>query len=243
MVSNEKKEYLMENRDIQKLDKYGKFALIREYLARVIMAFILVLTSGTWTWINTWIYAALATLTSVLVHLFVIRVNPSLYNERGNPNENTQKWDLILMRAISLFSFSSIIIAGLDKRNSWSSLGDGWIIPGGILIILSGVLATWAMAENSYFSSVVRIQDDRGQIVISSGPYHYIRHPGYLSGIMFFLGTPMVLDSVFGFVSFVCITVGFGIRIIFEEKMLIAQLDGYREYSKMVKYRLIPKIW
>jgi len=243
MVDNEKEEYLMENRRIQKLDKYGKLALTREYLARFIMAFILVLTSGTWTWINIWVYAALASLTSVLVYIFVVRVNPSLYNERGNPNENTKKWDLILMRVISLISLSSIIIAGLDKKNGWSSLGDGWIIPGGILIILSSVLATWAMAENSYFSRIVRIQDNRGQMVVASGPYQYIRHPGYLSGIMFFLGTPMVLDSVYGFISFVCITISFGIRIIFEEKMLTAELDGYREFTKKVKYRLIPRIW
>ena len=233
----------MENQHIQKLDKYGKLALIREYLARVIMVFILVLTSGTWTWINIWIYTALASLTSVLVYIFVARVNPSLYNERGKPKENTKKWDLILMRIISLFSFSSVIIAGLDKKNSWSSMGVGWIIPGGILIILSGVLATWAMAKNSFFSSVVRIQDDRGQMVVSSGPYQYIRHPGYLSGIVFFFGTPMVLDSLYSFIPFVCIVVGFMIRIILEEKMLIAELDGYQEYTQKIKYRLIPGIW
>jgi len=75
------------------------------------------------------------------------------------------------MRVISLISLSSIIFAGLDKKNGWSSLGDGWIIPGGILIILSSVLATWAMAENSYFSRIVRIQDDREQMVVASGPY------------------------------------------------------------------------
>jgi protein-S-isoprenylcysteine O-methyltransferase Ste14 len=147
------------------------------------------------------------------------------------------------MRVISLISFSSIIIAGLDKKNGWSSLGDRWIIPGGILIILSGMLATWAMAENSYFSSVVRIQDDRGQTVVTCGPYQYIRHPGYLSGILFYLGTPMVLDSVYGFIPFVCITIGFGIRVIFEEKMLVAELDGYQGYTHKVKYRLIPRIW
>ena len=233
----------MENQHIQKLDKYGKLALIREYLARVIMVFILVLTSGTWTWINIWIYTALASLTSVLVYIFVVRVNPSLYNERGNPNENTKKWDLIWIRVYGLISYSSIIVAGLDEKNNWSFLGDGWIIPGGILIILSGVLATWAMAENNFFSSVVRIQDDRGQKVVSSGPCQYIRHPGYLSGIIFFLGTPLVLDSVYGFIPFVCIVVGFIFRIILEEKTLIAELDGYLEYTQKVKYRLFQGLW
>jgi len=231
------------NPDNQSLDKYGKSALIKEYLTRVIIVFILVSTSGTWTWINIWIYGALATLTSVLVYIFVVRVNPSLYNERGNLRENTKKWDLIWIRVYGLISYSSIIIAGLDKKNSWSSLGNGWIIPGGILIILSGVLATWAMAENNYFSSVVRIQDDRGQTVITSGPYQYIRHPGYLSGIIFFLGTPLVLDSVYGFIPFVCIVVGFIIRIILEEKTLIAELDGYLEYTQKVKYRLFQSLW
>jgi len=166
-----------------------------------------------------------------------------LKNGRGNPKENTKKWDLIWVRVYGLTSYSSIIIAGLDKKNNWSSLGDKWIIPGGILIILSGMLATWAMAENSYFSSVVRIQDDRMQMVVNSGPYQYIRHPGYLSVIMFFLGTPMVLDSVYSFIPFACIVIGFVIRVIFEEKMLIAELDGYQEFTQKVKYRLVPGIW
>ena len=233
----------IENPDNQSLDKYGKSALIREYLARVIMAFILVLTSGTWTWINIWIYAALASLTSVLVYIFVVRVNPSLYNERGNLRENTKKWDLIWVRVYALISYSSIIIAGLDKKNSWSSLGNGWIIPGGILIIISGVLATWAMAENNYFSSVVRIQDDRGQTVITSGPYQYIRHPGYLGAILYYLGTPMVLDSWISFFPVLIIIIGFILRIQFEERTLKEELDGYERYTQKVEYRLIPGIW
>ena len=233
----------MENLGIQKLDKYGKLALTREYLARVIMAFILVLTSETWTWINIWIYAALATLTSMLVYLFVVRVNPSLYNERGNLRENTKKWDLIWVRVYALISYSLIIIAGLDKKNSWSSLGNEWIIPGGILIILSGMLATWAMAENNYFSSVVRIQDNREQTVVTSGPYQYIRHPGYLGAILYYLGTPMVLDSWISFFPVLIIIIGFIFRIQFEERTLKEELDGYERYTQKVKYRLIPGIW
>ena len=233
----------IENPDNQSLDKYGKSALIREYLARVIMAFILVLTSGTWTWINIWIYAALASLTSVLVYIFVVRVNPSLYNERGNLRENTKKWDLIWVRVYALISYSSIIIASLDKKNCWSSLGNGWIIPGGILIIISGVLATWAMAENNYFSSVVRIQDDRGQTVITSGPYQYIRHPGYLGAILYYIGTSMVLDSWISFFPALIIIIGFIFRIQFEERTLKEELDGYERYTQKVEYRLIPGIW
>ena len=243
MVDNERREYLMENRCNQKLNKYGKSALIKEYLARIIMVFILVLTSGTWTWINIWIYFALATLTSMLVYIFVVRVNPSLYNERGNLRENTKKWDLIWIRVYSLISYSSIIITGLDKRNNWSSLGNEWIIPGGILIILSGVLATWAMAENNYFSSVVRIQDDRGQTVVTSGPYQYIRHPGYLGAILYYIGTPMMLDSWISFFPVIIIIVGFILRIRFEERTLKEELYGYERYSQKVEYRLIPGIW
>ena len=233
----------MENRGIQKLDKDGKLALIREYLARVIMVVILVLTSGTWTWINIWIYFALAALTSMLVYIFVVRVNPSLYNERGNPGDNTRKWDLIWLSAYGLISYSLIIIAGLNKRNGWSSLGDEWIIPGGILIILSGVLVAWAMAVNSYFSSVVRIQDDRGQTVVASGPYQYIRHPGYLGVIFYYIGTPMMLDSWISFFPVLIIILGFMLRIQFEERTLKEELSDYERYSQKVKYRLIPGIW
>ena len=233
----------MENRGIQKLDKYGKLAHIREYLARVIMVVILVLTSGTWTWINIWIYLVLATLTSVLVYIFVVRVNPSLYNERGNPRDNTENWDLIWIRAYGLISYSSIIIAGLDKRNGWSSLGDGWIVPGGILIILSGVHVTWSMAVNSYFSSVVRIQDDRGQTVVAGGPYQYIRHPGYLGAILYYIGTPMMLDSLISFFPVIIIILGFMFRIQFEERTLKEDLTGYERYTQKIKYRLIPRIW
>jgi protein-S-isoprenylcysteine O-methyltransferase Ste14 len=179
----------------------------------------------------------------VLVYIFVVRVNPSLYNERGNLRENSKKWDLIWIRVYGLISYSSIIIAGLDKRNGWSSLGNGWIIPGGILIILSGVLVTWAMAVNSYFSSVVRIQDDRGQAVVASGPYQYIRHPGYLGAIFYYIGIPMMLDSWISFFPVLIIILGFMLRIQFEEKTLKEELRGYERFTQKVKYRLIPGIW
>lgn len=225
------------------LDKQGLRMLIREYMSRVIIGLLLFISSGDWNWVNAWLYIGFALLTILMVHWFVVSKNPELYNERGAVSANAKEWDKNWIRFYALMGYLTLVFLGLDHRYGWSHLSPLYLIPGALLVITSGTLSSWAMAVNHFFSSVIRIQDDRGHKVVDSGPYRFIRHPGYLGGIFFYFGTPMILDSWIGFFPILLITAGFILRIRFEEKTLIEELEGYADYKQKVKFRLIPGIW
>ncbi len=136
------------------------------------------------------------------------------------------------------------VVIGLDAgRFQWSYLNYYFLIPGYLLYIFSNILVIWAMMENKHFEATVRIQKDRGHKVITSGPYKLVRHPGYLAGIIYVIGLPMILGSVYGFIASAAAILIIIIRTGLEDKTLKNELEGYVEYSKKVKYRLIPGIW
>ena len=114
----------------------------------------------------------------------------------------------------------------------------------GLVVFVLGMgLMTWAMIVNNFFSLVVRIQKDRGHTVVSSGPYAYVRHPGYIGGILFQLATPVMLGTLWALVPAglaACLIV---IRTVLEDKTLQAELDGYKDYAARVRYRLLPGVW
>jgi protein-S-isoprenylcysteine O-methyltransferase Ste14 len=136
------------------------------------------------------------------------------------------------------------IVSGLDYRNSWSDEFPAWVVVIAVeLVLLGGLLALWAMAANRYFVGMVRIQTERGHKVISSGPYRYMRHPGYLGSIFYMLFTPLALGSLWGVLP-ALITVGvIFMRTYLEDKTLIDELDGYLAYTDQVRFRIIPGIW
>lgn len=136
------------------------------------------------------------------------------------------------------------IVVGLDVgRFQWSYLNYYYLILGYLLYIISCILINWAMMVNPHFEATVRIQKDREHKVITSGPYKLIRHPGYLSGILWAMSVPMILGSVYGFIPSIVGIIIFIIRTGLEDKTLLDELKGYSEYSKKVKRRLIPGIW
>jgi len=112
-----------------------------------------------------------------------------------------------------------------------------------ILYIIGQIIVLWAKRTNKFFSSVVRIQKERGHTVCKDGPYSYVRHPGYVGGIIYTLAFPLVLGSFWGLAINLLILIPVVIRTYLEDKTLQKELDGYLEYTKEVKYRLIPKIW
>jgi protein-S-isoprenylcysteine O-methyltransferase Ste14 len=136
------------------------------------------------------------------------------------------------------------LIAGLDALFGWS---PGFSMGGKILalaVILAGfALGSYALIENRFFSGVVRIQAERGHRVVSSGPYHWMRHPGYAGALLAFLATPVFLDSVWAFLPALAITVLLVIRTRLEDRTLQDELDGYRDYARQVRYRLLPGVW
>ncbi len=114
----------------------------------------------------------------------------------------------------------------------------------GLALLLAGyALASYALIENAYFSGMVRIQTDRGHQVVSSGPYRWVRHPGYTGALLAYLGTPLLLDSIWALLPAVFLTVALIIRTRLEDQTLQAELDGYRDYAQRVRYRLLPPVW
>jgi protein-S-isoprenylcysteine O-methyltransferase Ste14 len=145
--------------------------------------------------------------------------------------------------AVSI-SFPMVIVAGLDHRHNWSSEFPLWLIMiGFILIALGYAFAAWALAENRFFSSVVRIQTDRGHVVCDTGPYRFVRHPGYAGNIPPLFGIVLALGSVWALLPAAAALIITVIRTALEDRTLQEELPGYRDYARRVHYRLIPGIY
>jgi len=172
--------------------------------------------------------------------------HPGLTSERQNIEniQNAKAWDKVLapLMAVSI-GFPMVIVAGLDHRYSWSSEFPLWLIVIGFIFISLGyAFAAWALAENRFFSSVVRIQTDRGHVVCESGPYRFVRHPGYAGNILALFGIVLALGSVWTLIPAALASIIAVIRTVLEDQTLQEELTGYRDYARRVRYRLIPGI-
>jgi protein-S-isoprenylcysteine O-methyltransferase Ste14 len=187
-----------------------------------------------------WLY--LAILAAIFVASFVM-VDPDLARERMRPGG--QKPPLAL-RLFGIVLVAHWLIAGLDRgRFHWSDDVPLWLRVIGFVAVAGGyALCLWAMRVNRFFSSIIRIQSDRGQHVIDSGPYAVVRHPGYVAGILVMLGSGLALCSWIAWAFLVVLSVPFLMyRVITEDRVLQAELPGYRDYAARVRWRLLPGIW
>ncbi|WP_105213987.1 methyltransferase family protein [Pseudoalteromonas sp. T1lg22] len=218
--------------------------LILLYLSFPVILFI---CSSDIYWWQAWVYSALVFVFGVGGHMLAERHNPGLIAERHNIEsiKKAKPWDKVLapLMAISI-GFPMIIVAALDHRYSWSDALPLWLnCLGFILVALGYWFATWALVENRFFASVVRIQTERGHVVCDTGPYRLIRHPGYAGSILALFGIVLALDSLWtliptAFAIFITL-----IRTRLEDKTLQNELVGYRDYTKRVRYRLIPGVF
>lgn len=171
--------------------------------------------------------------------------DPGLIEERLHAKPDAKKWDKIVTTIYFIFSVTMIVICGLDVgRLGWSPhIPLGIQIVGLVLVALAFTFIMWAVMSNPFFSRVVRIQRDRGHYVVTTGPYKYVRHPGYVGGIIFLLCFPIMQGSLWalipsGFAVLVSI-----IRTSLEDKTLQNELEGYKNYTQRVRYRLLPGVW
>ena len=200
--------------------------------------------SGTLNDIRGNINVALYFIASVVVCVMMFFGHQETLYERGKKQNNTKDWDKILLPIIWLLSFYGIyIVAGLGNRLIWNKLPIECFYVGIILYLLSSVFIVWPIFENKYFESTSRIQDNRDQTVIKTGPYKIVRHPGY-AGIVIWAIASFLMFGTFpvGIVSLIII-IAICIRTFLEDRMLKNELEGYLEYSQNTKYRLIPFIW
>lgn len=208
---------------------------------------VVLFASGSWTWVEGWIFSLWFDAMVLSIILYMYRNDPALLAERATaPGTGNQKrWDKYYLCGTYLVAILWFVLMPLDaKRFAWSPSFPLWSkIIGGIALLPSLYFIYRATVENTFLSTRVRIQTDRKQTVISTGVYGFIRHPLYLGCVLMVIGAPLLLGSLIGLaIGFAAITSLAG-RILGEEKMLVNELEGYTDYQKKVKYRLIPFIW
>jgi protein-S-isoprenylcysteine O-methyltransferase Ste14 len=207
----------------------------------VFTAVILFISAGTLGWTWGWIY--------IIIYLIYIMINASilpkeLIAERGKSKDNVKKWDKTINKINTIQGIGLIVISGLDTRFKWTSESSIYIhIIGLVMYITGSIIFSWSMVSNKFFSTLVRIQMDRDHKVAESGPYRFVRHPGYSGFILSSLGVPLLLGSLWALIPAVITGILFILRTIFEDKTLFNELGGYKNYSERTRYKLVPWIW
>jgi len=220
------------------------FRLVVVYL---LIPVILMICGGDFSWWQAWIYSLLILAAGIGGRMWAELRHPGMMAERQNIEniQNAKPWDKVLapLMAVSI-GYPMVIVAGLDHRYNWSAEFPLWLIViGFVLISLGYAFAAWALAENRFFSSVVRIQTERGHTVCDSGPYRVVRHPGYAGNILALFGIVLALGSVWTLIPAVVASIIAVIRTVLEDQTLQEELPGYRDYARRVHYRLIPGIY
>jgi protein-S-isoprenylcysteine O-methyltransferase Ste14 len=220
---------------------------IRLIMVYLFVPLVLLVCGGDFGWWQAWVYSLLIIAAGVGGRILGERRHPGLTAERqsGESIQGAKAWDKVLspLMAVSI-SFPLVIVAGLDHRFGWSPVFPLWLIVLGIFLIALGyTISAWAFMENQFFSSVVRIQTDRGHVVCDRGPYRIVRHPGYAGNILPLLGIVLALSSLWTIIPAAVALVITVIRTTLEDQTLQEELPGYQEYARRVRYRLFPGIY
>jgi protein-S-isoprenylcysteine O-methyltransferase Ste14 len=212
----------------------------------VVIPFLPLLVSWRWDWWEAWVYAIIGILGFAISRVLVAWRHRDLIAERARfmQHENAKSWDKLLALLLGLGGGLVLLVAGLDTLFDWSPTFGLPVKILSLAIILAGyALGSYALIENRFFSGMVRIQSDRGHHVVSSGPYRWMRHPGYAGALLTYLATPLFLDSYWAFLPTVFITILLVIRTALEDRFLQDELEGYCDYAGRVRYRLLPGVW
>jgi protein-S-isoprenylcysteine O-methyltransferase Ste14 len=212
----------------------------------VVFALVLFLAAGTLAWLAGWAFLMLFFGFVLALSGWLLRYNPSLLYERmtgvGKPDQET--WDKVFFGFAFSFFLIWLTMMPLDAvRFHWSAV-PSWLQVVGVVLLLGTFYVFFVtFRENTYLSPAVRVQTDRGQSVVSTGPYHVVRHPMYAAFVIFLVGTTLLLGSWFGLIVGLILVIGVAIRAVQEEHTLRAELPGYTAYLTQVKYRLLPFVW
>jgi len=210
-----------------------------------VFALALFLPAGTLTWTAGWIFLLLFFGFYIAVTFWLYRHNPGLMQERTQlAAPNQPGWDKILFPIMEIFFIAWLIFISLDAaRFHWSSVPLWLQVIGALILLYLFYFLFLTFSENSYLSPVVRVQEERGHMVASTGLYHYVRHPMYMAILVFIIGTSLMLGSRHGLFFVILCMLLLARRAVLEEQMLLKELPGYADYRAQVKYRFIPHAW
>ena len=220
--------------------------LIEMGLLTLVLGGLLFGAAGTAVWPSGWAYLGLFTALSLGVSLWLAEADPGLLEERLKPTfQSGQKaWDKVFMTCLMIVYVGWTVLMGLDSRRfAWSHVPVWVQAIGALMLIVSFLGVGWVFAANSFAASVIRMQPERGQKVISTGPYAIVRHPMYAFGLLQFAAAPLMLGSWWGLAVVPPAILALAYRTLGEEKMLLGELDGYEAYARRVRFRYAPGVW
>jgi len=225
-------------------ERIGVGLILKSVSYLILFIILTFLIAGRLDYWQGWVFNGLNVL-SILITFFLLSDRKDLIKERLKPGAGMKKWDKVYYLVSTPMFFVMFILSVLDAgRFSWPPRVPFLVaIIGSVAYSVGQALLLWAKRANRFFSSVVRIQKDRGQKVCTGGPYRFIRHPGYFGGLIFTLATPLMLGSYWGLIPAILVMIPLIIRTHLEDTTLQEELAGYADYAHKVRFKLIPRIW
>lgn len=210
------------------------------------MGLLLFFAAGNWQWAQAWAFLAIFAVGSIAFSVWLLRRDPALLASRLGPlvQRGQPIWDRIFLLTFILIWCGWLVLMALDaQRWHTSDIPPSLNIVGGALVVAGFLATVLVFRENSFAAPVVRVQAEREQRVIDTGPYAFVRHPMYASAVLYLAGMPMLLGSWYGLLIVPLMIAGMAPRAVFEERLLERELPGYADYMTRVRYRLIPGVW
>jgi protein-S-isoprenylcysteine O-methyltransferase Ste14 len=218
-------------------------SLIALVVTLLVMGVVLFVPAGTMSWPRAWWFCVAFLVATVVAMAVLWQLNPEIFVARSRVQPGTKPLDYLFLVLIMGGFFLILPVAGLDFRFGGANAPDWVVWLGYLLFAVSYAGEAWPQAVNRHFEPGVRIQEDRGQTVITTGPYAYVRHPGYIFGTLLAVSMALMLGSWWALLPALLVGIGLVPRTLFEERTLRAELPGYTEYTQRVKYRWVPGVW
>jgi protein-S-isoprenylcysteine O-methyltransferase Ste14 len=232
---------MMSNSEEQELHVAARRRVVQVVIQYLFLGVILFVSAGSVAWSWGWVYLGAGV---VILAINLIVLPREVVAERGIERDEVKPWDRRITMISIIPTLAVPVVAGLDYRFGWTAgIPDAVHLIGLLLFVLGSLLFTWAMASNKFFSKSVLVQLERDHTVAESGPYRFIRHPGYSGYITFTVGTPLLLGSLWGLIPSLFSASLLVLRTRLEDETLKQELNGYRDYALSVHYRLLPGVW
>jgi protein-S-isoprenylcysteine O-methyltransferase Ste14 len=209
----------------------------------VVMGLLLFVPAGTIHYWQAWVYLSIFTGASVLTTLYLMRKDPALLERRmgGGPTAEKRPTQKFIMLCTSIGFIALLVVPAFDHRFGWSNVPLCVLLVGDLLVAVGFALIVRVYRENTFSSATIEVIE--GQQIISTGPYAIVRHPMYASAFLYLIGTPLALGSYWGLLPIAAMMPFLIWRLFDEERLLAAELPGYSDYQKKVRFRLVPGIW
>jgi protein-S-isoprenylcysteine O-methyltransferase Ste14 len=220
--------------------------VLRLVVVLIVFPLVPMIISAAWDWWEAWAYAILSIGGFVISRMLAARRHPDILAERARSMEmeGAKSWDKTLAPLLAFGLLLLLIVAGADRSFGWTTPFTLNAKLAAVLVIILGfAFGSWALIENKFFSGVVRIQMDRGHHVVTTGPYRFVRHPGYAGALWTYIAMPVLFDSLWAFIPAVLLVGVLVLRTSLEDRTLQAELPGYADYARRTRYRLFPGIW